>query len=756
MGAHLIRVAGTVQGVGFRPTVWRLARALGRRGHVLNDGAGVTILVDGDVAAFVATLRENAPPLARIDSIAIEPSDAALPDDFDILPSRESAPETGIAADAATCPACLAEILDAGQRRAHYAFTNCTHCGPRWTIMRAVPYDRAHTSMAAFPMCADCAREYADPADRRFHAQPIACPACGPRLWLEGFEGDALAETVRLIGNGRIIAIKGLGGFHLCCDASNEKAVARLRQRKQRDRKPMALMVRDVAAARDLAEVDEEEARLLTSPAAPIVLLRRKPSARLASGIAPGQDRLGLMLPYTPLHHLLLRAAARPLVMTSGNLSDEPQCTDNAEAATRLGAIADHQLMHNRPIIHRADDSVVRPAAHGAIIIRRARGLAPSPVLLHESFGATATILALGPDLKNTVTLLRGNRAVPSPHIGDLSTPLAREDYGRTIDLFLTLHKASPVALASDLHPDFHATRMGEDLAQRLSLPLISVQHHHAHIAAVMAESGLSLHHPPIIGVALDGLGLGTDGTIWGGEFLLANFAGFERLAHFPLVAQPGGDRAAREPWRMAVSFLDHLLGWDGVRKDHVHLPAIATLMGMGADGLVKLCRSALAPRTTSAGRLFDAAAALLGVCVGEQNYEGEAAMLLEASAAQSRDEAIYDDCIYPLDWSRLFQRLLQDSARGVAVNDLAARFHHTLAAMVADAAARLAGTHGVSTVALSGGCFNNALLLDGVMERLEARGLEPLHHRIMPPGDGGVSLGQAAVAAASLTGFRP
>ncbi len=753
MTAHVIKVSGTVQGVGFRPTVWRLAREMGRRGHVLNDGEGVTILIDGDVDAFISTLRRNAPPLARIDSIRIEPSAADLPDDFDILPSRTSQPETGIAADAATCPECLAEILAAQERRAHYAFTNCTHCGPRWTIIRAVPYDRANTSMAGFPLCPDCAREYANPADRRFHAQPIACPACGPKLWLEGGAGDAITETARLIGAGKIIAIKGLGGFHLCCDAGNEQAVAALRQRKRRDRKPMALMVRDVAVARTLAVVDEAAERLLTSPAAPIVLLRQRANTGLAAGLAPGQDRLGIMLPYTPLHHLLLRAVDRPLVMTSGNLSDEPQCTDNDDATARLGGIADHHLLHNRPIVHRADDSVVRPARRGAITIRRARGLAPAPVTLHDSFGATPTLLALGPDLKNTVTLLRGNRAVSSPHIGDLSTPLARVDYARTVELFLTLHRAAPAALACDLHPDFHSTRRAEELAAQFTVPLTPVQHHHAHIAAVMAERGLALDHAPVIGVALDGLGLGSDGTIWGGEFLLASFRGFERLAHFPLVAQPGGDRAAREPWRMAVAYVEALLGWENAVGGHA---ALAALKARGADALVKLCRSTLSARTTSAGRLFDAVAALLGLCVDEQNYEGEAAMLLEASAARSSDRMCYDDVVSPADWAGLMRHILDDVQRGAATSDIAARFHSTLAAMVVAEAARLAGQHGVSQVALSGGCFNNALLLDAVCDGLEAQGLEALYHRVMPPGDGGVSLGQAAVAAAVFRDSHP
>lgn len=755
MGAHIIKISGTVQGVGFRPTVWRLARAMGRRGHVLNDGAGVTILVDGDVAEFVAALRENAPPLSRIEGMTIEPSAAAMPESFEIVASRASVAETGIAADAATCPACLAEILDARERRARYAFTNCTHCGPRWTIIKAVPYDRANTSMAAFPMCVACAEEYGDPADRRFHAQPIACPACGPKLWLEGCDGDAIAETARLIGAGKIIAIKGLGGFHLCCDASNEAAVTALRQRKKRDRKPMALMVRDVAAARKLVAVDGTAEGLLNSGAAPIVLLRRRADAGLAAGIAPGQDRLGVMLPYTPLHHLLLRAVDLPLVMTSGNLSDEPQCTDNEEAGARLGGIADHHLLHDRPIVHRADDSVVRPARRGAITIRRARGLAPAPVILHESFGPSPTVLALGPDLKNTVTLLRGNRAVPSPHIGDLSTALARDDYARTVDLFLTLHQAAPAALACDLHPDFHSTRQAEDLSERFAVPLISVQHHHAHIASVMAENGLGADHPPLIGVALDGLGLGSDGTIWGGEFLLANFHGFERVAHLPVVAQPGGDRAAKEPWRMAVAWLDALLGWEQVTTDYADLPVIKALTGKSLPPLLNLCRSRLAPRTTSAGRLFDAVAALLGLCVDEQNYEGEAAMLLEAQAAPSRDETIYEACIAAMDWRGLFRHLLDDVRRGESVGDIAARFHHTLAALVVAEAARLARQHDVIKVALSGGCFNNALLLDAVCAGLEARGLEALHHRIMPPGDGGVSLGQAAVAAATLINSR-
>jgi hydrogenase maturation protein HypF len=756
---HVIRVRGTVQGVGFRPFVWRLARDMGFAGDVLNDGAGVIIrLWGGDATAFVARLRREAPILSRIEEIDVATLDASPPSaDFVILASRATAPETAIAPDAATCPDCLREVLDPADRRHAYAFANCTNCGPRLSIVRAVPYDRANTSMASFVLCADCAREYADPADRRFHAQPVACPKCGPRVWLENADGtagkgDAIALTARLIGSGSIVAIKGIGGFHLACDAGNAQAVAALRSRKRRDSKPFALMAGDVAMVETCAQVSGAERALLESPAAPIVLLRRKASAPLADGVAPGQESLGFMLAYSPLHHLLMRRLSRPLVLTSGNLTDEPQAIANDDARSRLGAIADAFCLHDRDIVNRVDDSVLRLAAQGPIVLRRARGLAPQPVRLHEAFGAAPPVFATGADLKATIAFTRGANAIVSQHIGDLSTPLARDDYARCIDLYLGLHQARPRCVASDLHPDFHATVVAAALAQRFGCEHISVQHHHAHLTSCMAENAVAPDAPAHLGIILDGTGLGTDGTIWGGEFLVGGYGGFRRAAHFLPIALPGGDLAARQPWRSATAHLVAALGLEEVRKAVADLPALSPLAAKPVASLAALMPSErAAPRCSSAGRLFDAVAALLGVAFERQDYEGEAAIRLEGlasrAAARGADYEIESrDGV--LSWRGLFTGILADLRNGREPAAIARCFHDSLSAALVREARRIAEAEGIGSVVLSGGCFNNVLLLESVCEGLEAAGLHVLHHRDMPPGDGGISLGQAAVAA--------
>ncbi len=758
---HIIRVRGTVQGVGFRPAVWRIARDLGLSGHVRNDGAGVVICVWGDsVEVLVERLKCEAPPLARIEGIAVGTLDTASPGGpFDILASVSSEPDTAIVPDAATCPECLTEILDPEDRRHNYAFANCTNCGPRLSIIKKIPYDRCNTSMADFVMCPDCAKEYGNSGDRRFHAQPIACPACGPRLWLENCEGvrnegDVIAETALLIQSGAIIAIKGIGGFHLACDATNEDAVKTLRTRKRRDTKPFALMARDAQSVIQFAYVDDAELKLLQSPAAPILLLRRKLNGRQpASGVAPKQENLGFMLPYSPLHHLLMRELQAPIVLTSGNLTDEPQCFANDEARGKLGLIADAFCTHDREIVNRLDDSVVRWAESGPIIIRRARGFAPSPIAVHRSFGDARPVLATGSDLKSTVAFLRNGSAVVSQHIGDLTALSARDDYGRAIELHLDLFKVRPVAVASDLHPDFYSTQIAAALAERFGCPHVPVQHHHAHVAACMAENGVAMDAAPILGIALDGTGFGSDGSIWGGEFLIADYHSFERVGHFKSVPLLGGDQAARQPWRNAYAHLSLALGWERVLSEFGDVPAVARLSAMPIAAMERLCASGLgSPPCSSAGRLFDAVAALLGVCFERQDYEGEAAICLEglASRVPGRGAAYEVDAVNGiLAWPGLFAGILRDLRQGRDRADIARQFHDSLIAVLVREARTICSARNIEHVALSGGCFNNALLLDGVGSGLKLAGLEALTHKELPPGDGGISLGQCAIAAA-------
>ncbi len=763
-----LRVRGTVQGVGFRPTVWRLAHECGLRGSVRNDAQGVLIEAWGTHAAlegFAARLRTEAPPLARIETVERVPLEGAIPDEgFRIVASGEGMVSTAVAADAATCPECLAEVLDPANRRHHYAFTNCTHCGPRLSIVRAIPYDRANTSMAAFALCPGCAREYADPADRRFHAQPNACPVCGPRLWLEDRNGtldvaDALDTTATLLREGHIVAIKGIGGFHLACDAGNEAAVAELRRRKLRYHKAFALMARDLAMVRRHASFDEAEQELLCARTAPIVILDAA-GEPLAPSLAPGQGTLGFMLAYTPLHHLLMAALERPMVLTSGNRSDEPQAIDNQEARDRLADIADYWLMHDRAIVNRLDDSVARVMDGAPRLLRRARGYAPAPLSLHPAFAAAPPILAMGADLKNSFCLLQQGRAVISQHMGDLENPAARRDYRHNLALYRGLFEHRPAAIAVDLHPNYAATQLGRAWADEDGLPLLEVQHHHAHIAACMAEHGLPLD-ARVVGVALDGLGFGADGAIWGGEFLLAGYGDFTRVACFQPVAMPGGNRASVEPWRNAVAHLHHAFGWEKVVARHPGMPLLRVAEAARSMPLVQMIDKGInSPHASSAGRLFDAVAAVLGVCMEHVSHEGQAAIELETLAQPAF--AAQHDAAYPvheehhgglvnLTWSALWQSLLTDLAAGVEHAVIAARFHHGLAAAVAALAVRLTQQHRLDTVALGGGVFQNRLLFETVAAHCRSAGLRVIAPREAPINDGGVALGQAVAAAAKL-----
>lgn len=781
MAGASIRVRGLVQGVGFRPTVWRLARDLGLSGEVLNDGEGVLIRVwgeEGTIGRFCEGLRAECPPLARIDALERTPlEEAALgAGSFRIVASEGGAVRTGVVPDAAACPACRRELFDPTDRRYRYPFINCTHCGPRLSIVERIPYDRANTSMAVFAMCPACQAEYSDPADRRFHAQPNACPVCGPRVWLEDAAGrcldplalgdsDAVATISRLLGDGAIVALKGIGGFHLACDASNQAAVAELRRRKGRYGKAFALMARDLPVVRRYAQVSDREAALLASAAAPIVLLSADGAIPVATAVAPGQRTLGFMLPYSPLHHLLLADWDRPLVMTSGNRSEEPQCTDNDEAARRLQGLADYRLLHDRAIVNRVDDSVVRMLDGAPQPLRRARGYAPAPLPGPPGCAMAPPVLALGGELKSTICLLQEGRAIVSQHLGDLEEARTAREYERTIGLYRALFRHAPAALAIDLHPSYRSSQLGREWAVRDALPLVSVQHHHAHIAAVLADNGRPLDAGPVLGIALDGLGYGPDGTLWGGELLVADYRDFERVGWLYPVAMPGGTKAIQEPWRSCYAQLQAHVGWGRVQAEHAELPLIRWL----AQRPLALCDQMIAqgvnaPSSSSCGRLFDAVAAALGICRDGIQYEGQAAIELESHARLAIDGAVGYPFVLDQDANGriavssapMWTSLLADLAAGIGTPEMAARLHRGLADAVVGAAVQLAAHRQIGVAALSGGVFQNQILFEAVADGLRTKGLQVLAHRQVPANDGGLSLGQAAIASARLLDESP
>jgi hydrogenase maturation protein HypF len=742
-------VSGLVQGVGFRPFVWRHATDLGLSGWVGNDSAGVVLEVEGATAAvdaFIAALS-TPPPLSRVDDVSCLRIPSSGEPGFEIRTSDVGGARRALVSpDTGTCPDCIRELHDPDDRRYGHPFVNCTSCGPRYTIVASVPYDRSRTTMASFPMCASCRSEYEDPANRRFHAEPVCCPSCGPQLRLVPEGGAPLQGAVDALRRGLVLAVKGLGGYHLAVDASSEQAVARLRSRKHREDRPFALMVSDLEQARQLCTVDADEADLLMSPARPIVLLRRRLSAAVAPSVAPGSPTLGVMLAYTPLHILLLESFGRPLVMTSGNLSSEPIATDDGDAALRLAGLADVFLVHDRGIRTRVDDSVMSIVAGRVQPVRRSRGYAPTPVLLPQP--APEPVLACGSALKNTFCIARDRHAFVSGHIGDLDDHATYQSYFDGIDLLLGLLDVRPRVVAHDLHPEYPSTRYASDLfAADQAVELIGVQHHHAHIASCLADNGVTR---PVIGVAFDGLGLGTDGTAWGGEFLIADLAGFERAAHLSTVVMPGGDMATRQPWRMALSHLDAAFGGD--------FPAglaVVQRQGQRWGQVLSVARSGInATVTSSAGRLFDAVSALLGVR-DVVTYEGQAAIELEHVADPTESGSyrvgVSDEPVMQVEIDSLVRDLTADLLAGTTVAVLSGRFHNALADTVLDVCVRLRDRHGLNTVALSGGVFQNALLVMRCVERLEASGFSVLTHRQVPPNDGGISLGQAAVAAAQL-----
>jgi hydrogenase maturation protein HypF len=743
------RVRGTVQGVGFRPFVYALANRLGLSGFVLNDPTGVLIEVEGPKGALVAFREDmvaDAPPLAVIERVEEQdvPSDGSTL--FQIRASRDAGDhEAAVSADVATCSDCLAEIYDVRARRYRYPFTNCTNCGPRLTIATDMPYDRANTTMSGFTMCSACAGEFRDPMDRRFHAQAIACPECGPRLQLLGahdavVQGDLLALTARLLYEGSIVAIKGLGGYHLACSAADEQAVAELRGRKKREEKPFALMVPNIAWARRLADVSRAEEATLASRRRPIVLLRRRRDAPVAPSVAPGNRYLGIMLPYTPLHHLLLNDFRGPLVLTSGNLSDEPIAHRDDEALERLGEIADSFLIHDRPIHVRCDDSVVRVVDERAHIIRRARGYVPEALTVLTTF--ERPILGAGPELKHTFCLGDGDHAIVSHHIGDLENYDAMAAFLEGVSHYKRLFEIEPEVVAHDLHPEYLSTKW----AMELDIDKIGVQHHHAHVASCLADNGRA---DKVIGLALDGTGWGEDGSVWGCEVLACDLADYERVAHLRNVAMPGGTMAVREPWRMAASYLDAAMGEDA---DRLGLGLIARSRERWA-AVVQMARAGInSPMTSSAGRLFDAVAALCGVRE-RVSYEGQAAAELEQLADASVDWG------YPcpvssgeIDGVELVAAVAEDLAQGRPVPVVAAAFHNGLAAALTTVCKLVRRDLDLDAVALSGGTWQNLRLLQRVRKQLIEADFDVLVHHRVPPNDGGISLGQAVVANARVT----
>jgi hydrogenase maturation protein HypF len=753
-----IHVTGVVQGVGFRPFVYQLAHTHGLTGWVLNTSAGVDMEVEGPAEAirhFVGDLEAESPPLARIESIAATDHPARGYQQFEI---RRSLSQEGayqlISPDIATCHDCLAELLDPRDRRYRYPFTNCTNCGPRFTIIEDIPYDRPLTTMRDFVMCPQCQAEYENPLDRRFHAQPNACPVCGPHLTLTDADGttisatDEISATVQLLEQGEILAIKGLGGFHLACDATNDKAVQRLRERKRRPAKPMAVMMATMDHIRTHCLVSDEEERLLTSAQCPIVLLHWKPTSTVSPLVAPGNRYLGVMLPYTPLHHVLIREIDRPLVMTSGNLSEEPIATDNEEALVRLGGIADHFLFHNRDIYARYDDSVWMVAEERAQPLRRSRGYAPFPIRL--PFKARQ-VLACGTELKNTFCATKDEYAFLSQHIGDMENLETLEHFQTSIALYERLFRLQPETVAYDLHPDYLATRYALSLGP--SKRLVPVQHHHAHIVSCMVDNEVQ---EPVIGVALDGTGYGLDGQIWGGEFLVADAHGFRRAGYLRYVPLPGGEAAIRNPYRMAISHLLSLLGEEGLGSA---LPFLGDVDPQEVEVIKQqVARKINTPLTSSCGRLFDAVSAVLGF-QGEASYEGQAAIQLEMMAYGVDDGGGYPFAILERDEARVVDvsdtwgGILHDLRAGVPAQVIAARFHNTVVQLIVHACAGISQETGLGHVALSGGCFQNRLLLTRTTNVLREAGFHVLTHHQVPCNDGGVSLGQAVIAHAQCAG---
>ena len=748
-----------VQGVGFRPFVYQLATKHKLTGWVLNTSGDVKIEVEGEREAlerFLVELESKAPPLARIEGITTV---SAPPVGYTQFEIRRSLEQEGryqlVSPDIATCDACKREFLSPGDRRYRYPFTNCTNCGPRFTIIEDIPYDRPKTTMRRFVMCPDCQREYDEPLDRRFHAQPNACPRCGPSLELVDGKGktvtveDVIATTSKLLKEGKIIAIKGLGGFHLACDATSDGAVELLRARKRRPYKPLAIMVATLEQVTEHCFVSVEEEKLLTSPQCPIVLMRWKHDSPVSRKVAPGLKYLGVMLPYTPLHHLLLRETGLPLVMTSGNISEEPIAKDNDEALRRLEGIADYFVLHNRDIHARYDDSVAMVELEKPQLIRRARGYAPYPI--HLPFRTEKQVLACGAELKNTFCITKEDHAFISQHIGDMENLETLEHFENTIELYKKLFRLEPEIVAHDLHPEYLSTKYAKERVGGLTL--VGVQHHHAHIVSCMVENGVQ---EPVIGVAFDGTGYGSDGTIWGGEFLVADYKGFERVGHLEYVPMPGGAAAIERPYRMAFSYIFTLLGEKALKQE---LPFLRDINRFEKEVMRQQIEKGInCPLTSSCGRLFDGVSALLGIR-GRVDYEAQAAVELEMAAPDETDEAeaypfsiVEQDGVKIVKLKDLFEAIIHDVGR-LPVATISLRFHYTVAKMIARMCQLIANERSLHKVALSGGVFQNRLLLRLTVAALEKEGFEVLTHSLVPTNDGGISLGQAVIASWECAG---
>ena len=744
---------GVVQGVGFRPLVYQLALSNHLKGYVFNTSGDVTIIlegVQGDIESFISRLKESPPPQSRIESIGLEEQPVKGFQRFEIRESRIKEDEYQlISPDIATCMLCSSEIFNPSDRRHQYPFTNCTNCGPRFTIIEHMPYDRRNTTMRNFIMCPECRKEYDDPNDRRFHAQPNACPICGPALKIidpsgNNVDGDPLTIAADFLKQGKILAIKGLGGFLLACDAADDMAVALLRKRKRRGFKPFAIMMSGIDEAKIYCNISKEEEGLLLSPQSPVVLLKNRASSTvLSSMVAPNTIYLGIMLPYTPLHHLLLKKTDRPLVMTSGNISEEPIAADNEEALQRLSGIADYFLMHNRDICSRYDDSVTMVVNNMTQIVRRSRGFAPYPIPLQYN---SAMVLACGAEVKNSFCLTRENHAFLSQHIGDLENLETLEHFEDTIRLYKRLFHIEPEIIAYDMHPDYLSTRYALDLINSEGLKGAPVQHHHAHIVSCMADNGVS---EPVIGVAFDGTGYGEDGAIWGGEFLLADYAGFKRLAHFEYVPLPGAKAAVERPYRMALSYLFRVFGDNTFNLD---LPFLKGVDREEMDLIrTQIERKINTPYTSSCGRLFDAVSAVLEIRK-ETDYEGQAAVELEAIADINVDkgypfEIMERNGLKIVSFDRMFRSIIEDIKNNIPVSFISGKFHMTIADVILIVCRKVIKEHNINRVALSGGVFQNRLLLDLTIKRLEAEGMMVLIHRNVPANDGGIALGQAVIA---------
>lgn len=756
---HRFQISGIVQGVGFRPFIYRLALENCLVGWVRNTPGGVEIEVQGApaaVARFGQSIPGEAPPLAVIYSINVHEIQTADERDFNILPSSGGEPDIQIAPDSILCDDCLRELFDPANRRYHYPFITCTNCGPRYSIITGTPYDRPKTTMAGFPLCPACLEEYHDPVDRRFHAQPLACPTCGPRLHLldhtglpcaspavsPGTDDSIIARAIALLKAGAILAVKGIGGYHLAVDACNNYAVRRLRERKKRDEKPFAVMTADLATARTITHINEIEGRLLASIESPIVIVRKSVDCAVSELVAPNNGWLGLMLPYTPIQHLLLRLGDfTALVMTSANRSDEPIAFEDGDALQRLSGIADYFLSHDRPIHIRCDDSVIRVFQDRPLFYRRSRGYVPRAIRLPFE---VEPLLAVGSEMKNAICLAKGGQAFLSQHIGDLQNDTTCDSFRHSIEHLSGLLQISPGVIACDMHPDYHSSVY----AGTSGLPLVTAQHHHAHLAACMAENGLI---GDVIGLIFDGTGYGTDGTIWGGEFLVGGYNDFQRAGHFRSVRLPGGDAAVREPWRMALAYLHRACGTAAGSLDH---PVTRYLTAAEHDLFATMLERGInAPQTSSCGRLFDAVAAMLNVR-HKVSYDGQAAIELEALAetADMEDTLPFDVTLtaegsWHIDFAPLFPALLSAMQAGISSAILARRFHATVAGAAIDACGRIARECGLDRVVLSGGVFQNRLLTEMVYTGLTKTGLQVFTHRLTPPNDGCIALGQAAIA---------